>query len=361
MRWVIIHEFYVLFIIRKLLDTLFGWTEPVLRIPRSAVRKDVSLAVSFAKGGFNMAYTGGPLRFIELHPSLFSNAAFLGNSTGSVIAALAGSQLDSDVCFPLFERFCEQARVKGPAYYHRLMHFAGIELEQMLPDDAHARCSGRVVLAYTELSCRRLYMVLTFPLLWLAFLLVTPESLAQFSAVLTSLAIGLDGPTAKPGKRGTVIEEDADVRILVLFFTLVHSVIICSLCVHSRPAFQSHFANNAELVDVVRRSCSIPMVQDLWPLRAGDSGRWYIDGGFMSSILVLDATETVTVNWDRNALPQADVAPPFDMPFRVVTAPEPSVVRKLLAQGEQDCKSFFLAARNKPHLSSSGLQEGGKT
>ena len=79
----------------------------------------------------------------------------------------------------------------------------------------------------------------------------------------------------------------------------------------------------------------------------------------MSGTLVLSATETVTVNWDRNASPQADVMPPFDIPFRVVSAPEIKVVRELLAQGEQDFKQFFLASRNKPHLSSSGVQEGG--
>ena len=56
---------YPCIIAGEVINGLWGRRKPNMLVPRSAVHAGVKHTVSFGPGGFNMAYTGGPLTVIE--------------------------------------------------------------------------------------------------------------------------------------------------------------------------------------------------------------------------------------------------------------------------------------------------------
>lgn len=309
-----VHIKYVFILLEYVLR---GDIQPNLIIPRSALRDHVH-SVSISQGGFNMAYTAGVIHVVRQHAEVFQDAVFLGVSTGAVVASCICVGMSSKDVTNIMKDFNGGFIKLGPKEWHKLIRRLGVILEDMLPENAHEMCNGRLVVGITSLrvGCPS-YLTL---------------ALALFAALVGLLISGMSNTEFAIG---------ATYRNSISA-TLMFLAIVGLMCgtVHKTATYRSQFANKADLINVLQCSCSIPLVQDGIRLRGGQDATWFIDGGFtMHHVLVDHAegdTRTITVDQDRTHTPRADVVPPVMLPSRVVTPPNTEIMYELFHKGAND-------------------------
>ena len=291
-----------------------GDARPDLVVPRAAVRERVRHSVSISQGGFNMAYTGGVLHVVRQHPEVFEDSAFLGVSTGAVVACCICVGMTSRDLTEVMKRFNQGFVALGPRGWHQLVGQLGGVLDEVLPDDAHEMCDGRLVVGVASLEVGR-------------------PPLRAFARALCAvlLAGGAAGATAAPRDRSAV-------ALALLLACVVAAIDLARGAVRKVPTYRSRFADRADLIRALQCSCSIPFVQDgLLRRESARDGTWLVDGGFAMRHAVLEGaagdTRTITVDKDREHAPQADVVPPVLLPPRVVTPPSTWTMYQLFEMG----------------------------
>jgi hypothetical protein len=287
-----------------------GGVQPDVVVNRSVLRTPTCHSVSISQGGFNMAYTAGVLDVVHRRQDVFKDSAFLGVSTGAVVACCICTGMPPDDLLRVFEDFNAVFAKYGPTGWHRLIAQMGTVLDAALPDHAHELCSGRLVVGVT---CVRV---------------------AQPSAIRVAVA-------ASFALIGILLGGVWCAAMLVL----AALELVCSAC-RKEPVFIANFHSKAHLIHILQCSCSIPLVQDGPRLRKGDAdGRWFVDGGLSMRHLVLEETpndtKTIKVDKDGSRDPQADVAPSVYLPSRVVTPPDATHTRELFCLGAADFEQFL--------------------
>ena len=317
---------YILICLEFIFDAVVGKRKPDQIVPREAVHSSVTHSISFGPAGFNMAYTGGPLRIIQEHPDKFANAAYLGTSTGSVVACCVCVGMSHETLASIMEQFNQGFAALGPRAWHKLIGMLGELLEHELPADAHTRCNGRLVIGVTRVQsgcpsgCNKLCAVFVAAIAAaVALARYLPSNVGIDSQISLSLALGL---------------------ALACFFILWVGTI------KRYQSFKSSFESKSELISTILGSCSIPLVQDRLPLRRDSHDTWMIDGAFTMNHAVLATqtnqhSKTITVEWDVNRVPPPDVLPSVAIPPRIVTPPSTEVMYELLDMGARDFLSHL--------------------
>lgn len=308
-----------------MLDALVGKRKPDQVIPRESVRSNVTHSVSFGPAGFNMAYTGGPLKIIRQHEREFADAAYLGTSTGSVVACCTCVGMSYETLASLMEHFNQEFAALGPQAWHKLNGMLGELLERELPYDAHTRCSGRLVIGMTHIHC-------SIPSVCNAMCAMLIAATSAATAATTYV------PSHHLHKRAS----------WPIAFTLAFlSVFILWIgTIQKHQAFKSFFESKQELIGAILGSCSIPLLQDKFPLRRASFDKWMIDGAFTMNHAVLETHsvaqgKTITVEWDVNRVPHPDVMPSVAIAPRIVTPPSTQVMYELLDSGARDFARYL--------------------
>jgi hypothetical protein len=117
-------------------------------VPRDAVREDITRSVSFGPAAFNLAYVAGALTIIEQYPNVFANTAYLGTSTGSIVACLACVGMSTRTMVDLLDRFSQDVSSTAGG---TLIEMLDELLERELPSNAHELCNGKLVVGITQM------------------------------------------------------------------------------------------------------------------------------------------------------------------------------------------------------------------
>ncbi len=334
---------YPLALLSEIVDGVAGRRKPNFEISLSAVGLQPTLSVSFGPGGFNMAYTGGSLRVIEQNPAVFSRAVFMGSSTGSVIACCACAGVPRDKLAEIMGAFNEGFRQLGRQGFTSLIELLGKVLLEHLPNDAHTTCTGRLVVAFTSLrfGCP-----------------------GWRTAVGAAVALLLANPIASPIVSGTIAWTCCLLALLV----------VLAGGVQKNASFVSSFESKKDLVNAILCSCSMPLVQDKYPLRRSSdftptstscagSVEWTIDASFSLRHAVLarieHVGETIAIDWDvkaaaasrdlrtcsgvvRTSTPPVVIHPERQLPSRIVDPPDAAEIAALLDAGARDFETHLV-------------------
>lgn len=306
MEATVAHVYYFLLLIRAALQ------QP----PDIFARRDVKQkSVSFAAGGFNLAYAAGALKSIQRHKE-FDDVVYLGNSTGAIVAACAASGVKAgDLCRVLRE-FNITVRRNKLCRQH-LVSQAQDALLEILPPDAWKRCSGKLRVAYTNIDVN-IDVNIVHPL-ELTVLATWP--LAMFAAMFAAMFTLCYHP------------------VLLLLF---HVIAVLWTAVRVNSLFFTEFTSNRDLVAAVACSMSIPGVQDN-QLRRTSRGGWGVDGALTCRYPML-AESTIVVDWKKtknNSGPLANIFPSVDIPSRIATPPTESEFFTLVRMGEEDAQQYL--------------------
>ena len=114
-----------------------------------------TVGLSFCGGGFMGAYHVGVWTALrEHHGAWLAQAPVTGASVGSLVGAGIVSDVDPRALGPVFDKVATRVRSLPlgamTPFLPALVDFARVELENVLPADAHERCSGRLFVAVTE-------------------------------------------------------------------------------------------------------------------------------------------------------------------------------------------------------------------
>lgn len=351
---------------------------PNLVVPMSACRAPSSFSVAFSPGGFNMAYTGGPLKVIDEYPDLFAKCVFLGCSTGAVVACCACSGVSAATLAEIMAAFNESFRALGSKGFTKLIGLLGEVLHKHLPDDVHIKCSGRLVIGQTNLRCG-----------WPAW----QNALIAMVLVGGAVTLGVLSQSSLAGPNSVA---------LVVLCSVLASLIWLRGCVHVVPSFASSFTSKADLIDAILASASIPLIQDKFPPLRRVAGAVFcdsfatataparrgraVDSTFSMRHVVLDhdgsltakaiaarsaraveftsksapiGTSTILVDWDMKAatgargLVMADgcrpcgaawraaVHPATQLQSRVVNPPTADEMHALMDEGARDFRAYL--------------------
>ena len=310
---------YTFFLLDFVIGNTLGRRQVDVIVPRTALHDNVHHSVSFSPGGFNMAYTGGALKVIQNYRDVFKHSAFLGVSTGAVVASCICVGMQHDKMVGIMKEFNYGFAKLGPTAWHLLIGMLGTLLDRELPDDAHILCDGRLVIGLTLLKCG------------------FPSCLSTLFAATAATGAVLIDMYMNPH----VLGRSAYYYYATHTLWLVAFFIIFIGTVHKVPSYKSRFTSKAELITTLLSSCSIPMVQDRLPLRWNlQQCCCIIDGGFTMHHLVIETkagdTKTITIECDVRHIPRPDVLPSIPLPYRVVTPPSTTVLYELLDMGAND-------------------------
>lgn len=322
---------------RLLVDTITGQELPNLVVPLNAIddRFQQGYSISFAPGGFNIAYTAGPLKIIQSYPDLFHNASFLGSSTGSIVAACACCGIPISKVVDIMIKFNEDFTSVGLCNKYRLNSLLGKILIQHFPIDAYLLCSGRLVIGYTKLY-------INVPTKF-RILLITILCIISFISFILS-----------------------NILISTIFWCITILVFLCSLF-HTSMAYKSKFLNNKDLINTILCSSSIPLIQDCYPMKKLSlfSSIWMLDAGFSLYFPVFDIRTcddgtalkpTIRVNWkteisrklittDGKNIGKTNIVgvfPDKELPLRLITIPNKNEINSLIEQGAKDFKNHLI-------------------
>jgi hypothetical protein len=261
-----------------------------------------------------MAYTGGALKVLQCHPDVFEDMAYLGTSSGSVIACFSCVGMPHETMVGIMQEFNEGFTKLGPKAWHMLIGMLGDLLHRVLPENAHELCDGRLVVGYTQVRCSKPSKSSTF----------------MSATLLAAAAAAVALPKA------IISAYDS------LALSVATSLAVLSICVilcgtmRKGQCFKSSFSSKTDLINTILCSSSIPLVQDALPLRRGPTGRtWAIDGAFTMNHAILD-DDTITVEWDVTRTPRPSVVPSVTLPQRNVTPPSTAQLYELLDMGAND-------------------------
>ena len=203
------------------------FSRPFIRIKRNKFSYNIEEVISIAPFGFNMAFAAGNIEYKE-------NNAYTGSSTGSLVACLIClNMMSAELIINFHEDLKSVSRFQ---YVEALGEFLDI-----LPEDAHLRCSNKIAIGTTKLKmhwiCPYILFILLFNNFWLSSLIVIWY--------------------------GVVCKE----KVITKFYSKKH------------------------LITTLQESCSIFGVQDC-------KFRKRIDGGFSIRHILVDDLSSKTIDYD---------------------------------------------------------------
>ncbi|XP_010534765.1 PREDICTED: patatin-like phospholipase domain-containing protein 3 [Tarenaya hassleriana] len=129
------------------------WEQRVKDVEAEKERKIItSPGFSFSAAGLLFPYHLGVAQFLVERGYIKETTPLAGSSAGSIICAVIACGLSMQKALEATKTLADDCRRKGTAF--RLGALLRDSLEELLPDDAHTSCNGRIRVAITLISWR---------------------------------------------------------------------------------------------------------------------------------------------------------------------------------------------------------------
>ena len=108
------------------------------------------------------------------------------------------------------------------------------------------------------------------------------------------------------------------------------------------PKSISYFNNKKELIDYILASCSIPLIEDVYPLKRQINNEFMIDGRFTSQYIKIQDISNISVDWNNKRKDKSDICPSIQLIKRLTNPPNNTELKYLYKLGKKDFKKYFL-------------------